>query len=294
MHGSKHTRSGASTCKPESERSGERQFGNSYLVEAAGIKLLFDAGLNAYTIELYLRGLGASCSELSAIFVTHEHIDHLRGAGMLARRHRLPIVATQGTFNAGAHQFGVLREMVVQPPGTEIDVGGVMVRSFAISHDAVEPCGFWIEAGGWNIVLCTDSDAPPTQYLSLSAQPTCWCWKPTMTSTACGEAATPTPSRGGWEARMVICQMPMPLGSCSTWLREALPTRARVRSGSPTSQPPTTLPVMGASMQLAILEARGLRQLPRGSAGRGIGPATSGAESTHPSRLRQSAWPPAE
>jgi phosphoribosyl 1,2-cyclic phosphodiesterase len=130
--------------------------GNSYLVEAAGIKLLFDAGLNAYTIESYLRGLGASCSELAAIFVTHEHIDHLRGAGMLARRHRLPIVATQGTFNAGAHQFGVLREKVVQPPGTEIDVGGVTVRSFAISHDAVEPCGFWIEAGGWNIVLCTD------------------------------------------------------------------------------------------------------------------------------------------
>ena len=60
--------------------------GNAYLVEAAGVKLLFDAGLNAYRLEGYIRSLGVSIAELSAIFITHEHIDHIRGAGMLARR----------------------------------------------------------------------------------------------------------------------------------------------------------------------------------------------------------------
>ena len=136
--------------------------GNAFLVEAAGIKLLFDAGLEAPKLEYYLRQVGASPSQLAAIFISHEHSDHLRGAGSLARRYRLPIVATEGTFLAGSRQFGVLPEKVVQPLGREVYVGGagsaggVTVRTFAVSHDAAETAGFWIEAGGYNIVLCTD------------------------------------------------------------------------------------------------------------------------------------------
>jgi phosphoribosyl 1,2-cyclic phosphodiesterase len=130
--------------------------GNAFLVEAAEVKLLFDAGLNASTLEYYLRQRGVSPSQLAAIFVSHEHIDHLRGAGILARRYRLPVVATQGTFQAGGDQFGILPEKVVQPPGREVRVGDVTVRTFSVSHDAVETVGFWIEAVGQNIVLCTD------------------------------------------------------------------------------------------------------------------------------------------
>lgn len=130
--------------------------GNAFLVEAPGVKLLFDAGLNAGTLDYYLRQRGASSSQLAAIFVSHEHIDHLRGAGMMARRHRLPVVATEGTFLAGVLQFGPLPEKIVQPPGSEVRVAGVTVRTFAVSHDAAETVGFWIEAEGRNIVLCTD------------------------------------------------------------------------------------------------------------------------------------------
>ncbi|MFL5732225.1 MAG: MBL fold metallo-hydrolase [Chloroflexia bacterium] len=130
--------------------------GNAFLVEAAGIKLLFDAGLSAGMLEFYLRQRGASASQLAAIFVSHEHIDHLRGAGMLARRHRLPVVASEGTFLAGAEQFGKLPEKVVQRPGRDLGVGPITVRTFVLSHDAAETIGFWIEAEGRNIVLCTD------------------------------------------------------------------------------------------------------------------------------------------
>jgi phosphoribosyl 1,2-cyclic phosphodiesterase len=130
--------------------------GNAYLVEAAGTMLLFDAGLTASMLAYYLRQRGVSPSQLAAIFVSHEHIDHLRGAGMLARRYRLPVVASEGTFLAGADQFGPLPEKVVQPPGREVYAGGVTVRTFALSHDAVETVGFWIEAGGRNVVVCTD------------------------------------------------------------------------------------------------------------------------------------------
>jgi phosphoribosyl 1,2-cyclic phosphodiesterase len=130
--------------------------GNAYLVEAAGIKLLFDAGLNAATLEYYLRQRGVSPSQLAAIFVSHEHSDHLRGVGTLARRYRLPVVASQGTFLAGAAQFGALPDKVVQTVGREVYAGDVTVRTFAVSHDAAEATGFWIEAAGRNIVICTD------------------------------------------------------------------------------------------------------------------------------------------
>ncbi|MDQ6693874.1 MAG: MBL fold metallo-hydrolase [Chloroflexota bacterium] len=142
--------------------------GNAFLVEAAGIKLLFDAGLNASRLDYYLRERGARPCELAALFVSHEHTDHLRGAGVLARRYRLPVVASEGTFLAGARQFGTLPEKVVQPVGYEVylagkggvgdpnAVEGVAVRTFAVSHDAAETVGFWIRAGGKNIVLCTD------------------------------------------------------------------------------------------------------------------------------------------
>src|SRR5256714_7178545 len=116
--------------------------GNAFLVEAEEIKLLFDAGLNATTLDYYLRQRGTSPSQLAAIFISHEHIDHLRGAGMLARRYKLPVVASEGTFLAGADQFGSLPEKVVQPPGREVYVGDVTVRTFALSHDAVETVGF--------------------------------------------------------------------------------------------------------------------------------------------------------
>ena len=132
--------------------------GNAFLVETGGFKLLFDAGVNASKLEYYLWQRGISPSQLAAIFVSHEHIDHLRGAGMLARRYKLPVVASRGTFMAGAAQFGPLPEKVVQRPGQEVCIGGVTVRTFSVSHDAADTVGFWIDAGGpgRSIVICTD------------------------------------------------------------------------------------------------------------------------------------------
>lgn len=137
--------------------------GNAFLVEAGDTRLLFDAGLNASALEYYLWQRHTVPSQLAGIFVSHEHIDHLRGAGMLARRYKLPVVASPGTFLAGAWQFGALPEKIVQHIGREVYIGngagdanGVTVRTFAVSHDAAETAGFWIEVGGKNIVICTD------------------------------------------------------------------------------------------------------------------------------------------
>lgn len=140
--------------------------GNTYLVEAGGVKLLFDAGLRAATLEHYLRQRNVLPSLLAAIFISHEHTDHISGAGALARRYKVPVVASEGTFLAGAEQFGHLPQKDVLQPGREVSIGGlrgatggakgVVVRAFAVSHDAAETVGFWIETEGRNIVICTD------------------------------------------------------------------------------------------------------------------------------------------
>lgn len=130
--------------------------GNAFLVETGAVKLLFDAGLSSATLEYYLRQRSVLPEQLTAIFISHDHIDHLRGVGTLARRYRLPVVANESTFLAGAAQFGVLPEKVVQPVGSELQVDSVIVRTFAVSHDAAETVGFWVEARGSNIVICTD------------------------------------------------------------------------------------------------------------------------------------------
>src|SRR5205814_9567396 len=116
----------------------------------------------AEALEYYLHMRGAAASELAAIFVSHEHIDHLRGVGVLARRYKLPVLASEGTFLAGGFQFGTLSDKIVQPVGSEVSIddpggaGKVTVRTFSVSHDAAETVGFWIEAAGRNIVICTD------------------------------------------------------------------------------------------------------------------------------------------
>lgn len=133
--------------------------GNAFLLEVAGINVLFDGGLNAPNLEYYLRQRGVPPSRLAAIFVSHEHIDHLRGVGVLSRRYNLPVVASAGTFRGGSFAFGSLPDKIVQTVGSEMFIGQaneIVVRTFSVSHDATEPVGFWIEALGRNIVICTD------------------------------------------------------------------------------------------------------------------------------------------
>src|SRR4051812_40786535 len=135
--------------------------GNAFLLEAPGVRLLFDAGLNAARLEYYLQRYGVAASSLNAIFVSHEHIDHLRGAGMLARRYRTPVIANEATFKAGARLFGPLPEKVVQPLGRAVAVGGVTVRTFGVSHDAAETAGFLIDVAGSRFCICTDLGCKP-------------------------------------------------------------------------------------------------------------------------------------
>jgi phosphoribosyl 1,2-cyclic phosphodiesterase len=130
--------------------------GNAYLVSAADSHVLFDAGLPAPLLERYLRACGVAARQLSAIFVSHEHTDHLCGAGALARRYRLPVFATAGSLRAGAAVLGPLPDRHALVPGQTEQVGTLTVGTFPVAHDAAEPIGFRVAGDGMTIGLCTD------------------------------------------------------------------------------------------------------------------------------------------
>ena len=79
--------------------SGSR--GNSTLIECGATRLLLDCGFAAREAERRLAHLGVAPESLTAILVTHEHQDHIKGVGPLARRHGLPVWITHGTYQQG-------------------------------------------------------------------------------------------------------------------------------------------------------------------------------------------------
>lgn len=125
--------------------SGSR--GNAVVVEAGGERLLVDAGFSCREIEKRLARVGVSAESLSAVVVTHEHRDHVRGADRLARRWRLPIYATGGTLE---HAYGLSDEALALArrldSGVPVEISGFVVEPFAIPHDAAEPVGLVVTA----------------------------------------------------------------------------------------------------------------------------------------------------
>lgn len=84
--------------------------GNSVYVSCGGIRLLVDAGVSAARVEANLREIGVEMGQIDAILVTHEHVDHVRGLGVLCRRHGLAVYANEGTWQ------GILQREAGIPP----------------------------------------------------------------------------------------------------------------------------------------------------------------------------------
>jgi phosphoribosyl 1,2-cyclic phosphodiesterase len=132
--------------------------GNATIVANGDTKLLIDAGLSAKKIEQLLADRETSASELDAILVTHEHADHIKGLGALARKYDLPIYANEKTWEELNKQIGEIAEdrRKVLQTGEMIDFGTLKVESFGISHDAAEPVGYIFYEGDRKLSMATD------------------------------------------------------------------------------------------------------------------------------------------
>ncbi|MEK6710740.1 MAG: MBL fold metallo-hydrolase [Nitrospinota bacterium] len=131
--------------------------GNAVLVRAEEGAFLIDAGLSARQIGERMASLGLSPGELAGLVVTHEHIDHVRSAGVLARKWGLPVWTNRATREAGAALLGPLRRWREVAVGVPFEIAGVRLEPFSTPHDAADPFGLLLRDGeGYRVALATD------------------------------------------------------------------------------------------------------------------------------------------
>lgn len=132
--------------------------GNATLIENGEWRLLLDAGLSARRIEQLLLERGMNPADLRCILVTHEHSDHVRGLGAMARKYRLPVYANKNTWSALDPAVGDLDDGLRKTfaTGDMLAFGEMSVESFPISHDAAEPVAYNFHAGRVKLSIATD------------------------------------------------------------------------------------------------------------------------------------------
>lgn len=133
--------------------------GNCSFVETNERRILIDAGLSAKAIEGLLREKEIDPATISAIFVTHEHTDHTCGVGVWARRYKIPVMATAGTWKGMEKTVGCIPgELRVEiEAGRGYRMGDLRILAIPTSHDANDPCAYTVESGGRKVSVITDT-----------------------------------------------------------------------------------------------------------------------------------------
>jgi len=129
--------------------------GNSLFVSCCNSSILIDAGLSGIEIERRLKAVDISPESLTAIIITHEHSDHVKGAGILSRRFNLPVYITKKTYEA-CRGLGKIEALCLFECGKPFQIGKILVSPFSISHDATDPSGLTMEYNGEKIGIATD------------------------------------------------------------------------------------------------------------------------------------------
>ena len=133
--------------------------GNCTLVRGEDGALLVDCGLPAREVLSRLSTAGREDVAIRGILVTHEHVDHIRGVWALARRLKVPVYGTEGTLQDLPREAprGHLPALHPVESPSRFNLGGFRIEPFPTSHDAREPCGFFIDEGGFRFAFCTDT-----------------------------------------------------------------------------------------------------------------------------------------
>ncbi|MEH7451396.1 MBL fold metallo-hydrolase [Gottfriedia acidiceleris] len=133
--------------------------GNALYVGTEKTKLLVDTGLSGKAMESLFKEINRDIKEVSGILVTHEHSDHIKGLGVLARRYQIPIYANEKTWKAMNHLIGEIptEQKFIFNMETTIQFGDIEVESFGVSHDAAEPMFYVFHHNEKKFVTITDT-----------------------------------------------------------------------------------------------------------------------------------------
>lgn len=132
--------------------------GNTLFVESRGVRLLFDAGISGAQAKERLAAHGHDITKVDALFLTHDHSDHVRCAGVFSRKFGMPLYATPRTLAASKRraQIGDLKEICHFKAGAAVKIGHVTVHTIGTPHDAVDGCVFVVDDGETRLGIATD------------------------------------------------------------------------------------------------------------------------------------------
>ena len=134
--------------------------GNCILAGSDNSHILIDAGISGKRIREGMEEFGLKPEDVSGIFITHEHMDHIQGLGVMARRHGLPIYGTEGTLQAirRCASLGKIDEELfhVIRADEPLTVGDLMIEPMHVSHDAADPVMYVIRHGERSAAVVTD------------------------------------------------------------------------------------------------------------------------------------------
>lgn len=128
--------------------------GNCSIIRGNGTCLMIDAGLSGRALEGLVSMAGIDIKEIDAILLTHEHVDHIRGAGVLSRRHRIPVAGNHRTLREA--RMGRVERMIPYDSGAEFRVENFSIRSIPLPHAAADPNGFVFLFQDRRCVVATD------------------------------------------------------------------------------------------------------------------------------------------
>lgn len=135
--------------------------GNAFYLETPERKILVDAGLTGKKITSLLAEIDRSPEDLDAILVTHEHVDHIKGVGVLARKYNLDVYANENTWKIMDDKAMLGKLDVAQKHIFEreklLTFGDIDIESFGVSHDAVDPQFYRFMKDGKSFVMLTDT-----------------------------------------------------------------------------------------------------------------------------------------
>lgn len=134
--------------------------GNCIYAGSDDSHILIDAGISGKRIETGLNSIDLKTAEMQGILITHEHIDHIGGLGVIARRYGIPMYATEGTIDAVLHtkSVGKIEESLFHAIQPDVDfvIGDLTIQPISISHDAADPVAYKIKQPGKSMAVMTD------------------------------------------------------------------------------------------------------------------------------------------
>jgi phosphoribosyl 1,2-cyclic phosphodiesterase len=128
--------------------------GNCYYAGTGNDAVLIDAGLSCREIEKRMKQLGLQMKTVKAIFVSHEHGDHIKGVSTLANKYSLPVYITAKTARHGPRLISHLAKPFTA--NEKITIGDLTITPFTKSHDAADPHSFIISSNGITVGVLTD------------------------------------------------------------------------------------------------------------------------------------------